>query len=144
MTCFNCGGELPEGARFCPSCGAPVGEVNAVAPLRPVTSWELCEIGCWRGYLKAEFYARRIGRDGEEIARSRMFRWWHDSLPPREGKVLAAYEELVARLAAAGWEPVGEARPWYAQRFRRRLAGLYDLATQGPAVATPQEEDLAP
>ena len=25
--CEKCGAELPEGARFCPSCGAPVGKV---------------------------------------------------------------------------------------------------------------------
>jgi hypothetical protein len=144
MSCFNCGSELPEGARFCPTCGAPVGEANGIAPSPPATSWELCEIACWRGYLKADFYARGLGRDGEEIARSHMFRWRRDGAPPREGKFLAAYEELVALLAARGWEPVGEPRPWYAQRFRRRLAGVYELAAESPAAAPRQEDEVAP
>ena len=26
MNCVKCGAELPEGARFCPSCGASVGK----------------------------------------------------------------------------------------------------------------------
>lgn len=141
MTCFNCGSELPESARFCASCGAPVeGRAPPATALRPGTSWELCEIGCWRGYLKADFYARRIGQDGEEFARSRMFRWRRNGPPPREGKILAAHEILAAKLRGAGWEPVGEPRPWYAQRFRRQIAGVYDIPAEHPA----QAGELAP
>lgn len=141
MTCFNCGGELPAGARFCPSCGAPVGGTTPPAtPPRPGTSWELCEIACWRGYLKADFYARRLGQNGEELARSRMFRWRRDGPPPREGKFLAAHEGLAAKLRDAGWEPVGEPHPWYAQRFRRQIAGVYDIPPEQPA----RVEELAP
>jgi CBS domain-containing protein len=28
VKCESCGAELPEGAKFCPSCGAAVGEVK--------------------------------------------------------------------------------------------------------------------
>jgi hypothetical protein len=102
---------------------------------RPGTPWELCEIGRWRGYLKADFYARRIGQNGEELARSRMFMWRRDEPPPREGKFLAAHEALVATLRDAGWEPIGQPRPWYAQRFRRQIAGVYELPAEKPAPA---------
>jgi hypothetical protein len=123
-----------------------VGEANAL-PLRspsPNTgSWELCEIACWRGYLKADFYARRVGSD-DEIARSPMFRWRGDDPPPREGKFLAAHEQLVSRLVNNGWQALGDARPWYAQRFRRRIAGLYDVATETPPGEPQQAEELAP
>jgi hypothetical protein len=134
VSCFNCGSELPEGARFCPTCGAPV-EGAAANALRPRISWELCEIGCWRGYLKADFYARRIGESGAEIARSDMFRRRRNDPPPREGNVLAAHEALVATLRNAGWEPIGQPRPWYAQRFRRQITGVYELTAEKPAHA---------
>jgi uncharacterized protein len=142
MSCFNCGGDLPEGARFCPSCGAPVGETNALplgSPTPNPGGWELCEIVCWRGYFKADFYARQVGSD-DEIERSPMFRWRHDDPPPREGKFLAAHERLVSRLVNDGWQPLGEARPWYAQRFRRRIGGLYDVAAETPAGESQQAE----
>jgi hypothetical protein len=138
VSCFNCGSALPEGARFCPSCGAPV-EGAAATPLRSAASWEICEIGCWRGYLKAEFYARRLGENGEELARSPMFRWSRGDSLPHDGKALVAHEALVAKLREEGWEPIGQARPWYVQRFRRAIAGIYDLPAEPPPA-----EELAP
>ena len=35
MTCKNCGTELPNGMRFCTSCGTPVAEEPAIAPQAP-------------------------------------------------------------------------------------------------------------
>ena len=35
MTCKNCGTELPNGMRFCTSCGTPVAEEPAIAPQTP-------------------------------------------------------------------------------------------------------------
>lgn len=46
----------------------------------------------------------------------------------------------MSRLKEAGWEPLGQAVPWYAQRFRRRSTGLRLLAMESREAA---EEDSA-
>jgi hypothetical protein len=116
-----------------------------------MADWELCEIDCWQGYLKSDFYAHRLGHEsGPEIGRSPMFRWRGGAPPPREEKILAVHGTLVRRLLDAGWEPVGEPKPWYAQRFRRmtrddvRTANL--AADERPAErgAAESTEELAP
>jgi hypothetical protein len=78
---------------------------------------EACQIECWHGYFKCDFVAIDAGTN-REIARSRLFRWRHSEPPPRDGPALAAYRELVGQLEALGWEAIGGAHPWYAQRFR--------------------------
>ena len=37
-TCTNCGAELPDGARFCPSCGSPQTPAGAAEERRVVTA----------------------------------------------------------------------------------------------------------
>lgn len=144
-SCANCGSETPADARFCPRCGAPLREGAADAPdappppfVFPAEGWELCEIAWWRGYFKSEFYAVA---DGRELARSRTFRWRVETPPaPDHQAASAAHEALVGRLRKAGWEPLGQAIPWYAQRFRRQSAGLRLLARESGETA---EEDSA-
>jgi hypothetical protein len=144
-SCANCGSETPADARFCPRCGAPLRERAAEPPeappprfVLPGEGWELCEIAWWRGYVKSEFYAVA---DGREFARSRSFRWRAERPPaPDHAAARAAHEALVGRLKEAGWEPLGQAVPWYAQRFRRQAAGLRLLAGESGEAA---EEDSA-
>ena len=41
MFCANCGKEIPEGATFCPSCGAPVqAGASAGAPSAPISGFD--------------------------------------------------------------------------------------------------------
>jgi hypothetical protein len=95
---------------------------------------ELCEIRWWRGYIKAEFYAVELGEgvSASEVERSPQFVWLQNE-PPPDGhrRAKAAHDRLVARLGARGWEPLGQAVPWYAQRFRRSVAGLRVLPADG-------------
>ena len=30
--CINCGSQIPDGAKFCPSCGTPVASIPTPAP----------------------------------------------------------------------------------------------------------------
>jgi hypothetical protein len=134
--CPNCGGHLPQGARFCPRCGVPQRPIGTTLPAgvalsTPVDRWELCEIDWWRGYVTSEFYATGVGADGTEyeVARSRGFRWRRREPPPADHKgAHAAHDALRERLAQTGWEPIGEGRAWYAHRFRRHATGLRVLA----------------
>jgi hypothetical protein len=121
-SCPNCGSETHADARFCHRCGAPLrGDGSA-------EGWEVCEIVWWRGYVKSEFHAVA---EAQELARSPRFRWRSDEPPPPDHQgARAAHDDLVERLTAAGWEPLGEADPWYAQRFRRQISGLRLLAGQ--------------
>jgi zinc-ribbon domain len=143
-SCANCGSETPADARFCPRCGAPLREGAAETPeappafVFPAAGWELCEILWWRGYVMSEFYAVA---EGQELARSRRFRWRGDRPPAHDhAAARAAHEALVGRLTEAGWEPLGQAIPWYAQRFRRQSTGLRLLAMEPGKAA---EEDSA-
>lgn len=125
MFCTNCGTGLPAEARFCFVCGAPAaGEVER----RPVDAeTPTCRIRLWRGYFKAEFYAEPVDAELGIVRqeRSRAFGWRNDEPPPADREdVREAYDGLVARLVALGWEPVGRASPWYAQRFERRGESL--------------------
>lgn len=37
MYCMKCGAEIPQEAKFCPSCGAPVADLNEPAQQAPVS-----------------------------------------------------------------------------------------------------------
>lgn len=86
---------------------------------------EQCSIALWRGYVKAQFYAREQG-DDRALRASPFFPIWHFpwehseplDVDPRARAALAA---LRADLLADGWEPMPRARRtyWYELRFRR-------------------------
>ena len=125
MECRNCGAALPDEARFCPQCGvrvtvAPAGTQDPGA--ERASAWDYCEIRWWRGYLKADFYAHVFTENGGglDIARSPTFWWRRDEQPAPVDAALVAHVTLVRALVDSGWEPFGEATPWYARRFRRR------------------------
>jgi hypothetical protein len=128
--CGNCGYASTDSMRFCPRCGTPLPEgVRGYAP--PISlvegaeaPGEVCLVEYWHGYFKSDFVALEVQTDAE-IARSPLFRW-RDSHPPRrEGKALIAFQRLVERLDALGWEPVDPSpSPWYAQRFVRPGEGI--------------------
>jgi len=93
-------------------------DIESAAPAE-----EFCQVGIWRGYAKARFYASLDlgGPDQLAVAESRPFRFRGNGVPERTKAVDAAYQALVAELVADGWEPVGDLGPWYAGRFRREL-----------------------
>lgn len=111
---------------------------------------ETCRIVFWRGYVKCAFYA--VPGEGEPIG-SPFFRSRERS-PLHSGKPLAAYEALVERLVAEGWEPATRGRAWYSLTFRRRDWSpveedfpLEQLAPPEPAVeahAAPPEPEPEP
>jgi hypothetical protein len=129
-SCRNCGHAGTESMRFCPRCGTAVWEgVRSYAPPISLVEGaeapeEICLVECWRGYVKCDFVALDAQKNAE-IARSPLFRWRHRDPPPCEGKALSAFERLVERLDALGWEPVDpRPSPWYAQRFVRPGEGI--------------------
>jgi hypothetical protein len=124
--CANCGGSVLEGARFCPHCGARQAEENpprtvVTEEARPDHEWVWCEVEWARSFRGSEFDARPLTPGAvDSLPRSPTFRWREDHAPPdTNADARKAHEELVRSLVAAGWEPVGEADPWYGERFRR-------------------------
>lgn len=144
-SCFNCGAELPPGARFCPQCAAPVATASgarpAPIPMPPpaappppeaaqaapqaapaATAGEVCEIRWSHGVTRGNFYATVVRPDGREqdIARSPLVSWRKREPPPADNPAAAsAHRALLARLGAEGWVAAGEPSPWYAQRLTR-------------------------
>jgi hypothetical protein len=90
---------------------------------------EHCEIRWWRGYLKSQFYAQAVTKEGIEVvvARSPMFRWRHAEPPAPTKAAVAARMALVETLVAQGWRVEPTPRdsvtraPWFAGRFRYRV-----------------------
>jgi len=137
MSCDHCGGAVPEGASFCPTCGTPVGRAGDAETRRP-GRYEICEIRYWHGYLTSHFYAVAMRPDGSsyEVERSPTFHWRHRGEPAQGPRPLAAHSLLVARLVEDGWQllhdkVVAHAGEWYALRFRRRLAPTLTEAVAG-------------
>jgi hypothetical protein len=148
--CPNCGGRVAQSARFCPRCGAPQKEgvrpsLQVFPPPAPAQGqsgrttrerWDVCEIGWWHGYVKADFFALALGADQNdfEAARSPQF-WWVRSDPPASDHDGAreAHEALVHKLLDNGWEPMGRGAVWYAQRFRRPAGSLRVLGADPQA-----------
>jgi hypothetical protein len=84
---------------------------------------EECVVEWWRGYAKSDFYAVSAGPDGRPYvaARSRPFSWYRGEPPPPTGVAAKAHADLLAGLAADGWEETGGGRAWYRTRLRRAL-----------------------
>ena len=80
-----------------------------------------CEIECWRGYVKSQFYVAS-DRPLEPAITSPFFRAGGGAAPERTETASQAYRELVEKLAAAGWIPAGHGDHWFSQRFRRASA----------------------
>jgi hypothetical protein len=106
--------------RLQPSLRATGLETNPlpIAPGVASTKADLCQIQLWRGYLASTFYVRV----GEEVLESRSFRWRGAGTPPDTAHPRAAYEELVSRLAARGWQAAARGPYWFATEFSRPRA----------------------
>jgi hypothetical protein len=87
----------------------------------PAPPEQLCEIVFWQGYVKAMFYGRIFGPEGEAlaVAESPTFRSHGNGLPEETEAARAAYEVVRQRLIAAGWQHVDKGSAWYADVFRR-------------------------
>lgn len=100
----------------CRSCGASV--TPRVSGMRMATALETCRVERWRGYVTSSFYA--ISDAGVVLAESPSFRWRRKQAPPDRGRIRAAWDALVAELAADGWEPTeASGSDWYRARFTR-------------------------
>jgi hypothetical protein len=106
---------------------------------RPGTTWftepyESCEITLWRGYIRAQFYARPTFPEPGDYALeiSPKFRLRGET-PSARGAALAAYERLIEQLVRRGWEPSGLGGEWFEQWFRRRLPAGHILSPMEPA-----------
>ncbi len=132
--CPSCGAELPDGANFCPNCGAFRSAPRAEAPVQAAERWETCEIVAavtgekWSpvfpgDYIK--FAAQAEGPQGGYTVResSQVKAGLSDYYQANKQNKLhvKALEELAAALTAAGWERAGKGREWFNLRFRRRL-----------------------
>jgi len=109
--------NLPR--RLQPSLRATEIETSA-SPIPPAvapTDTDLCHIELWRGYLSSTFYIRL----GEDVLESKSFRW-RGATPPDAGGPRAAYDELVSRLAARGWQAYARGPHWFATSFSRPWA----------------------
>ena len=70
----------------------------------------------WRGYTRSTFY---VGLPDGAMLESEPFTWRHDAPPPETEAVRSAYERLVERLLAGGWEREGQGTTWYDTHFVR-------------------------
>ena len=128
MFCKHCGKKLAEDARFCDNCGKPTSEQNQSATVQ----WETCAIEWWSKWLplgldpRFQFQAMATGPKGYyKVAESKIVTKYlgiqtDEQLQKGGGKeVTAAFDELIKRLIADGWEITGRGVYWWDQRFRR-------------------------
>jgi hypothetical protein len=116
--CMACGAALPDGAQFCPSCGA--GQTpEALATLSTPVGGEFCEVSRREeSWAKWVFSARAVGPSGfYETAHSTFFQ--HDPVEKWTDKHEEALDGLIRELTAAGWTPVGKGDLWFQYQFRR-------------------------
>jgi hypothetical protein len=78
---------------------------------------ETCRIERWRGYFTSRFYA--VADDGAPLLESAPFRLRAASVPPDHATAKQAHADLLAALAAAGWQPDEVGPEWYATRLVR-------------------------
>ena len=106
-------------------------------PERAQRSLEWCEIRRWRGYRTSTFYA--VTQTGDVLAESASFRWSKAQPPPETPDVRAAYDAVVAAVAAAGWTASEEeTTAWCAARFSRP-ASAAPAPLEAPPLAAPRD-----
>jgi hypothetical protein len=144
--CRECAERLPLHANYCLRCG-----VRQTAAPPPEQSGSECEIVWWQGYVKGAFVAvRKLPSGSAEVAMSRLVWAWRSRGAVDDEAARAAHAELVARLSDAGWEPVGEAEPWWALRFgmlppqRATAPRPSDLAVRTRHESTPAHRPAPP
>lgn len=93
-----------------------------------------CRVERWRGYVSSSFYA--LTETGEVIE-SAPYRWWRAAPPPEDGVARAAYDSLVERLLAEGWEPEATGPTWYATSFVRRTFESPPVVVEAPPQPAP-------
>jgi zinc-ribbon domain len=120
--CRACGGPLPDGANFCPQCGAALNAAQSASEFSR-SDFESCVIRPWKGYRKFEFCAVSLA-DGSEVGRSKGFRQ-RGSSPTDDEPSRAAHTKLAEQLAEAGWhaQARGVDAPWYEMHFVRSIPG---------------------
>ncbi len=102
MHCESCGTRLPDEARFCWNCGRPAKK----RLLKPgLSAIKICKIsGTSIDKLFSGRYLRYEARvDGQVIDRTPDIKLGCDTHPVDEEE---AFNALLARLLAQGWEPV--------------------------------------
>jgi hypothetical protein len=99
-----------------------------------VERFSRCRVERWRGYVSSSFYA--LTETGE-VLESPTFRWRRADPPPEDGAARAAYDSLVERLLAEGWEPEATGQTWYATTFVRRTFEPQPVAVEAPPQPAP-------
>jgi hypothetical protein len=95
-----------------------VQEVDGRAKLE---THQVCEIACWRGYVKWQFYVESEPPDVAPLV-SPYFRAPGKGIPEQTDSALHAHAVLVESLLEAGWEPEGYGEEWFSERFQRPSA----------------------
>lgn len=83
--------------------------------------YQVCEIACWRGYVKWRFYVESESPLDQSFV-SPYFRARGERAPEQSDDALRAHAVLVETLVASGWEPEGYGEDWFSERFQRRRA----------------------
>jgi hypothetical protein len=127
--CTTCGREQRNTDEFCSSCGTAVSQDATHAPPE---QWELCEItwskkkGFW---AKWYFWARHLQTSEPVVTGRKEFvpsGTTYGASQPEAGapRTVAAFDDVVDQLTAAGWEPVAVSAPaasWWSRQFRHRM-----------------------
>lgn len=99
-----------------------------------VERFSRCRVERWLGYVSSSFYALT---DTGEVFESPTYRWRRAAPPPEDGAARAAYDSLVERLLAEGWEPEATGQTWYATSFVRRTFESQPAAVERPPQPAP-------
>lgn len=139
MFCSNCGKELSDQPRYCPSCGKTVG-VGGIARPNSSDEWEICEIEYqprkvgrylfidegWHTYFA--FVATKYGPGGSkiEVARSSeckgVSHLSHGTNQPIETYATKeALRDVLTQLASDGWHYTNTGTHWYSNRLKRQV-----------------------
>jgi hypothetical protein len=131
---------VPSPSRFRPGAPRPTQASRPTAPKPPVgktpvapeqhmvrtgsapaTDRESCEIALWRGYRKANLYARVLDDSGKPLAlaESPSFRARGNGTLERTEEAVAAHKALCRQLEGVGWKHVGRRESWYSAVYER-------------------------